>query len=140
MFDHAQRPVVLQQLREAASFRDITIAAIAVGDVHAHLLLQHQGDYAAVKKVAGGLKTGSSYLLRDILPGQIWSKSTSPKPIKDASHLRNTFFYIRDKQEPCAATWGDLTLLSPNPTLPRRRQDTSDTSNARDARDARDAR
>ncbi len=106
------RPTVVNAIRGAAAHHDVPLLAASVADVHAHLLIQVSGaSYADAKRVAGGIKTGSSYLLRDELPGRIWSTGTSPKPIADAHHLASAFRYITERQEPDAEIWGDSDLL-----------------------------
>ncbi len=100
----------LEAIREAATYRGVSLLAISVGDVHAHLIIQANGSYADCKRLVGGIKTGSSYILREQLPGRIWSSSSSPKPIKDRSHLEASYVYITKRQERGAVTFGDLEL------------------------------
>lgn len=43
--------------------------------------------------------------MRDILPGTVWSRNGEYKDIRDPSHLRNAFDYVRTKQERGTVVW-----------------------------------
>ena len=126
----ALRPRVVEALREAAAFRAFHLLAVAVGARHGHLLIRLSAAYPDAKRQVGGVKNGASFTLRDALPGTLWSAGTSPKPIKDRGHFRNTFWYVFEGQEPGAACWADVEQwrrwYPSDPRLPPRRPEQDD--------------
>jgi REP element-mobilizing transposase RayT len=81
------------------------IIACSVGDRHLHALVELESDYDQRRIVLGKCKQKASHAVRALLPGKIWSEGREFKKINDKGHLKNTYDYIRTKQEAGAIVW-----------------------------------
>jgi len=87
----------------------IRIIACSVGKKHLHALCNLVGNYGEMKKSVGKAKQKASHAVRELLPGSIWCEGASYKKIKDARHLKNSYDYIRTRQEPGTIVWSHKT-------------------------------
>ena len=81
------------------------IIACAVGENHLHALIELINQYDEMKKEVGKCKQKASHAVRKLLPGNIWAEGGEFKRIRDSAHLKNTYGYIRTKQEPGTVVW-----------------------------------
>ena len=81
------------------------IIACSVGKRHLHALVELLTDYHEKRKVVGKCKQKAIHAVRALLPGNIWSEGGEFKKIKDAGHLKNSYGYIRTKQEQGTIVW-----------------------------------
>jgi REP element-mobilizing transposase RayT len=81
------------------------IIACSVGKRHLHALVELLSEYREKRKVVGICKQKASHAVRKLLPGNIWSEGGEFKKIKDAGHLKNSYEYIRTKQEAGTIVW-----------------------------------
>lgn len=91
-----------------AALRDMhhtNVLCVAVGKVHAHVLVRLPNDYGLVKRVAGRCKHHASGMISGSVPGAVWAEGGTFKMIKDEGHHRNTYGYILYDQGPEAWTW-----------------------------------
>jgi len=83
-------------------FRTIACSA---GERHVHALAELPSEYRQRRKVVGQCKQKASHAVHAMLPGSIWSEGGEFKRIRDAGHLRNTYNYIRTRQEAGTIVW-----------------------------------
>ena len=90
-----------------ARVRDLGFRAIAcsVGDRHLHAVVELPMDYGQILAIVGLCKQSASHAVRDVLPGNVWSRNGEYKRIKDRSHLRNAYDYVRTRQERGTIVW-----------------------------------
>jgi hypothetical protein len=81
------------------------VIAGSVGDRHAHFLTLMPDDYNLERWIAGKAKQISSYLVREEMPGRVWSAGGRFKLIKNRKQQLNVFRYIWKRQERGAVTW-----------------------------------
>jgi REP element-mobilizing transposase RayT len=81
------------------------IIACFVGDTHLHAVVELPANYAQVIATVGVCKQKASHAIRDELPGTVWSRNGEYKRIKDPSHLRNAYGYVRTRQERGTIVW-----------------------------------
>ena len=101
------RPIVVEAVRDACGRRGFGLVAVAVDRLHMHALVRLAAAYGEAKRQAGRVKTGSSFALREALPGGLWVHGTAPKAIRDRGHFFNTFWYVAAGQGTGAASWAD---------------------------------
>jgi REP element-mobilizing transposase RayT len=96
-------PVIGHAIIESAGQHGYRINALSIAPMHAHLLIElpRTGTVAEV----GKLKRRASFAIKDRMPGRVWAKGCGVKPIKDKSHLVNTFNYILRHKEQGAWVW-----------------------------------
>ena len=99
------RPIVglaiLLYLR-SLSFR---VVAIAVGKVHAHVVVELPKDLAAVRQIIGECKRKSSRAIKERKPGTVWGAGGEFVVCEEKSHVKNAFEYVIYDQGPGAWTW-----------------------------------
>jgi len=112
--EHTRPTVVLPDAERSCIGRKIVsflrqerhrVIAVAVGRVHAHVLLNLPDDMRVVRDVFGEVKRWSSRAVSQTIPGSIWSAGGAFKPIADRSHLHNVYGYILYDQGRGAWTW-----------------------------------
>jgi REP element-mobilizing transposase RayT len=108
-FDIEIRAMVLRGF--ILKMRTVTsrVIACSVSAEHLHVLAEMQANYAEVKRIIGRCKQRASHCVREKLPGTIWSDGAAFNRIIDRGHLRNTYNYIRIKQEPGTVLWSHRT-------------------------------
>jgi hypothetical protein len=97
----------------------IRIIACSVGEKHLHGLSEISGNYSEMKKVVGRAKQKASHAIREFLPGSIWCEGGSYKIINDLDHLKNSYEYIRTRQDAGSIVWShnDKEDWITNPSL-----------------------
>ena len=100
----ARVDVVEQFVRKLRSLGH-AIVACSCGAQHVHALVELPADYEQISREVGKAKQKVSHFLRGVLPGSMWSAGGEFKLIRDADHLRNTYNYIREKQEAGTVVW-----------------------------------
>ncbi|QNN22362.1 hypothetical protein HED60_08775 [Planctomycetales bacterium ZRK34] len=85
--------------------QDHRALAICVDAHHVHLLVELPSDRRRVKRLVGTWKQRASHAVRDRLPGEIWSKSCDPIPVRDVQHHRRVYRYILNHAKRGAWTW-----------------------------------
>jgi REP element-mobilizing transposase RayT len=81
------------------------IIAGAIAKRHLHALTELPNEYDKMKREIGKSKQKASHAARQLLPGTIWAAGGEFTRIKDRGHLRNTYSYIRERQERGAVVW-----------------------------------
>ena len=81
------------------------VLAIAVDAHHVHLLVELPMDRKEVKQIVGSWKQKASHVVRETLPGSIWSKSCDPIRIKDRAHHERVYRYILGHRDQGAWVW-----------------------------------
>jgi hypothetical protein len=84
----------------------VRIIAGAIGKTHLHALpLLEPDNYLEMRRTIGKCKQKASHAVRELLPGTIWASGAEFTRINNRGHLRNSFDYIRTRQEPGAIVW-----------------------------------
>jgi REP element-mobilizing transposase RayT len=104
------------------------ILAIAVGKVHAHIVVELPKDLAKVRQIIGECKRKSSRAIKDSHPGTVWGGGGEFVVCWEKSHLKNAFEYVIYDQGPGAWTWSyqdsndDGMFARPEPKERKRRK------------------
>lgn len=85
--------------------RHYRVLAVAVGKVHAHVLVELPESLPIVKAIVGDAKRHSSRAIRDQLPGSVWAAGGTFKIVAHDGYLRGANDYILYDQGPGAWTW-----------------------------------
>ncbi len=85
--------------------------AVSVSGMHAHLLVELADDLTAIRHIVGQCKTAASHAIRGELPGRVWARYGSFKPIKDKEHHLNTFNYILNQKDAWVWSYKDGDML-----------------------------
>ena len=120
LFQHAKKisgePVVIpDELRETVGRamiadlgkRGCRVLALAVAGTHVHYLAEMPEKTSKYRDIVGRSKTAACYAVRDEMPGRVWGRNATYKPIKDEQHQRNTFSYIRNQKNAWIWTFQD---------------------------------
>ena len=75
------------------------VLAVSVSGMHAHALVELPDDMPAIRSIIGQCKAVASHAIRDQLPGRVWGRYGSFKPIKDKQHQLNTYKYILNQED-----------------------------------------
>ncbi|MEM0983301.1 MAG: transposase [Planctomycetota bacterium] len=98
------RQVALDAMVEAFSVHQCSVAAIAVGAQHYHILAQFQR--VSARKVVGIAKKRAARALSEsglVAKGGVWAVRSRALPIRDRDHARNARGYIaRHIEQRCA--------------------------------------
>ena len=109
---HALRSAVAKAFQEWLQKEGHGVLVVACGGKHLHALAELPDDMATIRAIIGRCKRAACEAVERELPGPIWAASGQFKRIKDQSHHRNAYRYIRDEQGPGAWVWtfreGDL--------------------------------
>jgi REP element-mobilizing transposase RayT len=81
------------------------VLAIAVGKVHAHIVVELPKDKARVKEIIGEAKHKSSRAVTKWMPGKVWGAGGEFVVCWEKSHLQNAFEYVIYDQGAGAWTW-----------------------------------
>ena len=81
------------------------IIACSVGVRHLHVIVEGPNDYGELKKAVGKCKQRASHAVRHLLPGQLWAANGGFKPVRGPGHLRNSYKYVRTRQEAGTIVW-----------------------------------
>ena len=97
------------------AYKQVPLEALAVGGAHAHLLFRVPAglklppqEHSAPRHLVGLAKQWSAKRIKQETHRPVphlWAKRGKIKPIRDASHFRNTAAYILRHREEGAATW-----------------------------------
>jgi REP element-mobilizing transposase RayT len=79
------------------------VLVLAVAGMHCHFLAELPDDLKAIRSIVGQCKTVSSHAIRERLPGRVWARDGSYKPVDTPEYQRNVFQYILDQEG--AWTW-----------------------------------
>jgi hypothetical protein len=101
----ALRKTVGQALLSSLLGRHYRVLAVAVGKVHAHLLVELPESPRTVRAVVGDAKRVSSRAVKKHLPGSVWSAGGTFKIVNNDSHLRRAHDYILYEQGSESWTW-----------------------------------
>ena len=83
--------------------QECVVLAIAVAAMHVHILVESPSETAKHRAIIGRCKTAACYAVRVEMPGRIWGRNATYKPINDETHHRNTYRYILNQKD--AWTW-----------------------------------
>ncbi|HZL37491.1 MAG TPA: hypothetical protein VFC78_19390 [Tepidisphaeraceae bacterium] len=92
---------LVRELRESGH----VVLVVAVGKVHAHLLVELPDNIIKVKAILGQAKRKASRGVKARMPGQIWSRGGTFKPINSRDHQLRVYEYVLFGQGPEAWTW-----------------------------------
>jgi hypothetical protein len=81
------------------------VLCVAVGKVHAHVVVELPKDLRQVKRIVGEAKRFSSCAVTSSIPGALWSAGGEFVPAEGADHLKAAYEYDLYKQGPGAWTW-----------------------------------
>ena len=81
------------------------VIACAVGKRHLHAVVEGPYDYGRLTRAIGKCKQKASHAIRHLLPGTIWAANGNFKPIRGGGHFRNSYKYVRTRQESGAVVW-----------------------------------
>ena len=81
------------------------LIACAVGKRHLHGVVEAPGDHGQLTKEVGKCKQKASHAARHLLRGTIWAANGNFKPIRNRGHFRNSYKYVRTRQEAGAVVW-----------------------------------
>ena len=81
------------------------VIACSVGRRHPHAVVQGPDDYGECAKLVGRAKQAASHAVRHLLPGTIWAANGGFKPVRRTGHLRNSYKYVRTRQEAGTIVW-----------------------------------
>ncbi|HXE53273.1 MAG TPA: hypothetical protein VN541_09675 [Tepidisphaeraceae bacterium] len=104
-FDRTVRSVVGRKLLECIPGCDHKVLVIAVTKVHAHLLVELPDNIFSIRAIIGQAKRRASQSVERHLPGQIWARGGTFKPVKSRAHQRSAYEYILYDQGRSAWTW-----------------------------------
>jgi hypothetical protein len=95
--------------------------ALSVSATHCHCLVELPEAIKEARHIIGQCKAVSSHAIRDVLPGQVWARGGSCKPVDSPQYQRNVYHYILTQEN--AWTWsfkdGEKWILAE----PRRLED-----------------
>ena len=74
--------------------RDGRVLVVAVAGLHAHFLVELPEDLATVRQIVGRAKTAACHAMHARLPGKVWGRYGTYKPVKGVEHQRSAFYYI----------------------------------------------
>jgi hypothetical protein len=131
-FDVDLRVIICREFVLKMRKMGIRIIACSVGKKHLHALCDIPGIYPVMKKTVGMAKQKASHAVRQWLSGNVWCEGGSYKMIKNAAHLKNSYGYIRTRQDPGSIVWSHnkdenwiddetvgIILMGPNKTRTR---------------------
>lgn len=95
---------IIESLRR----QDSRVLALSVSGMHAHILAELPQDARRASQVVGSAKQAASYAVRDRLPGAVWARGGSFKPINDRKHQERTYDYIQSHEREGAWVWSAL--------------------------------
>ena len=81
------------------------IIACSVGKRHLHAVVEGPDDYGELTKAVGKAKQAASHAVRHLVPGTIWAATGGFKPVRGTGHLRNSYKYVRTRQEAGTVVW-----------------------------------
>ena len=81
------------------------IIVCSVGERHLHAVIDGPDDYGQLTKAVGKSKQKASHAVRLLLPGSIWAANGGFKPIRGRGHFRNSYKYVRTRQEAGTVVW-----------------------------------
>src|SRR5437016_1321530 len=105
------------------------VLVVAIAKVHGHLLVELPYNIVKVKAIAGDAKRCASRAVKAQLPGTIWARGGTFKPVHAPDHQRSAHDYILYDQGPDAWTWsfrdgsdeGQFRRTRPDSKVPPRR-------------------
>jgi len=75
------------------------VLAVSVAGMHSHMLVELPADVKTTKRIVGHCKSASSLAIRDRLPGRVWGRLGSFKPVKDPAYQKKVYRYILDQED-----------------------------------------
>ncbi len=81
------------------------IIVCSVGKRHLHAVVEGPDAYAAFIREVGRAKQAASHAARHLLPGALWAANGGFKPIRGRGHFRNSYKYVRTRQEAGTVAW-----------------------------------
>ena len=81
------------------------VIVCSVGERHLHAVLEGPEDYGQLGKEVGKCKQKASHAVRHLLPSSIWAANGGFKPIRGRGHFRNSYTYVRTRQEAGTVVW-----------------------------------
>jgi hypothetical protein len=99
------RPIIGRTIVQFFLDSRIPILAYSGDEIHAHFLVEVGDNLVIIRKIVGDAKRKSSRVVKDQLPGTVWSAGEEPTPVDDPEHQKNSYEYILYKQGPDAWTW-----------------------------------
>ena len=99
------RPVIGKAIVKNLLGRGHRTLAIAISEIHGHLLVELPDRVDEIKIIIGWAKQKSSAAVTDRMPGSVWGEGEGYKPVDSRAHLLKAFDYILTDQGPGAWTW-----------------------------------
>ena len=81
------------------------VIACAVARRHLHAVVEGPYDYDELIKEVGKCKQKASHAVRHLIPGTIWAANGHLKRIRNTGHFRNSYKYVRTRQEVGTVVW-----------------------------------
>jgi REP element-mobilizing transposase RayT len=81
------------------------LKVISISCDHAHLLIELPGNTSQIKSIIGDAKRHASRVVRDVMPGTIWSAGCGYEPVDDVAHFNACVEYTLVKQGAGTWTW-----------------------------------
>ncbi len=85
---------LLEKLRELR----LEILVLAVAGMHAHMQVELPDDIKKVRMLIGRCKQKASHSIRADLPGRVWARDGSYKPIDGPEYQKKVFNYILNQK------------------------------------------
>jgi hypothetical protein len=99
------RPVLGGELAHYFTQCDHRVLVVAVTKVHAHALVELPNSIVKIRAIVGEAKRAASRAVKRQMPGSIWARGGTFKPVKTLAHQRRAFGYILVEQGRGAWTW-----------------------------------
>ena len=81
------------------------VIVCSVGQRHLHAIVEGPDDHALFDKEVGRAKQATSHAVRHLLPGTVWAAKGGFKPVRGPGHFRNSYKYVRTRQEAGTVVW-----------------------------------
>ncbi len=104
-FDRDVRLLVCDAVAEKLRDQRQTPVAVAAVSNHVHLLAKFPSDFGESDKLIAQVKRRVSTRLRGHVDGPTFAQGAGVEEVRDRSHHRATYRYIRDKQGSDAGVW-----------------------------------
>ena len=102
------RPVIGNELAHYFEQCDYRVLVIAVTKVHAHALVELPNSIIKIRAIVGEAKRRASRAVKRQMPGSIWARGGTFKPVKTQAHQHRAFGYISLRARTHAWSWSFL--------------------------------
>ena len=102
------RPVIGRAMARYFEACEHRVLVVAITKVHAHMLVELPNSIIKIREIVGEAKRAASRAVKRQMPGSIWARGGTFKPVKTRAHQRRAFGYILYEQGSGAWTWSFL--------------------------------